>query len=157
MNVTYAGWNIEHGCFHCDIFVDETKTDYEIHYANGNIAKQTSPFDTVTTDWNNDGDVYSMFGAWFGEVENDGKIHRSTFWSVEDLVQAAADALDPNASCMGQKIIAIPGIEIPPLEKRPSLEEKIRQSELRAMHQDAERNRKMDMLGIRPSNEPWAK
>ena len=65
MIIENSGWSQERG-WYCDkYFFDETKTDHEIHWKNGKICKQESPFQRVTADWNCDGDVYSEFGANF--------------------------------------------------------------------------------------------
>ena len=151
MYVEYSGWTEKHGIFCCKVPVDENKQDYALVYGDGTVAKQLTPFDDVTADWNNDGDVYTMFGAWFGSKEG-----RGVFYSVEDLVRSAADALDKERF-YSYEVKEVIGITIPPLDKRPSLDTQIRQSENRVMHQEAERNRKMDMLGVRRSDEPWAK
>ena len=65
MQLTHEGWSQERGWFQDRYNIDTTRTDHEIHWKNGNICKQTSPFNTVTADWNNDDDVYSEFGAIF--------------------------------------------------------------------------------------------
>ena len=65
MQLTHEGWSQERGWF-CDKYeIDTTRTDHEIHYKNGKICKQLTPFETVTRDWNNDDDVYPEFGAMF--------------------------------------------------------------------------------------------
>lgn len=65
MIIENSGWSQERG-WYCDkYFFDETKTNHEIHWKNGKICKQECPFQTVTADWNCDGDVYSEFGANF--------------------------------------------------------------------------------------------
>lgn len=65
MIVEHSGWSQERGWFCDKYFLDETKTDYEIHWKDGRISKQLSPFEAVTADWNCDGDVYEEFGANF--------------------------------------------------------------------------------------------
>ena len=65
MIIEHSGWSQERGWFCDKYFFDETKSDHEIHWKNGNVCKQTSPFDDVTADWNDDDDVYSEFGANF--------------------------------------------------------------------------------------------
>lgn len=151
MYVDYSGWSKEHGSFSCKIFIDEKKTDYEIEFGDGRIAKQLTPFEFITADWNNDGDVYTQFGASF-ESRHAGR----DFWTVEELVWACADALDKE-TIRGSEVKSVKGITVPPRDKRPSLDETIRRNELRAANQEAEKNRKMDMLGIRRPGEPWAK
>lgn len=150
MYVNHSGWNAEYGSFSYDVFVDEKREDYEIHYKNGTVDKQAGPFQEVTADWNNDGDVYTQFGAWFRDENG-----RGSFWTPEQLVMALIETLDGYTSYTN--VSHIPGITLPARDKRPALQDTIEQSERRAFHQEAERNRKMDMLGIRPPNEPWAK
>ena len=157
MYVTHSGWNIEHGAFHYDVFLDEHKTDYELHYKNGMIAKQSSPFHEETRDWNHDQDVYTQFGAWFTCFDKDGSRAGSDFWTPAEIVRAAIDCQDPDNIRYGNQIIAVPGISLPQPYHRPKLDDRIRRNEQRSIAQDAERNRKMKMLGIRPPNEPWAK
>ena len=147
MYVNHSGWNTEYGSFSYNIFVDEKREDYEIHYKNGTVDKQDGPFQEVTADWNNDDDVYTQFGAWFREANG-----RGSFWTPEQLVQALVDSMEGSSH-----VSHIPGITLPARDKRPSLEDTIAQSERRAAAQDADRNRKMDMLGIRPPNDPWVK
>ena len=157
MHVDYSGWNSESGSFSCKVHVDESRRDHAVHFANGSIARQSSEFQHVTNDWNHDGDVYSQYGAWFEFRNSEGGFAGGEFFTPVDLVQFAADAMDPKASCIGPRPIKVEGIEIPLKRRHPNLSDRIAQTEARAMHQEAERNRKMNALGIRPSNEPWAK
>lgn len=151
MFVNHSGWTAEQGFFSYDIFIDEKREDYEIHYADGSVAKQNSPFHEVTRDWNYDGDVYTLLGAFFTKEGSGGE-----FWTPENMVSALIEAMEGERRHGAASVISIPGIELPEKENRPTLEYTIRQSERRAMHKDIERNRKMNILGIRPSNEPWA-
>lgn len=151
MYVNYSGWTESHGSFHCNVFIDEKKQDYAVVYGDGTVCKQVSPFRYETADWNNDGDVYTMFGAWFK-----GLYGGNTFYSAEDLVSLAADSLSKERF-YNNEVKQVIGVTIPLMEKRPTLDDRIRTSENRAMHQEAERNRKMDALGIRPPGEPWAR
>ena len=152
MNVNYSGWNEKSGHFSCNIFVNEYKTDYEIHFSNGSIHHQSSPFGFVRADWNHDGDVYTQYGAWFENEKGMGE-----FWTPEEMVRSVADATDPDFTSHGPYVVNIPGITVPLPDRLPSLDETIRKSEIRAFNQDAERNRKMKILGIRPPGEPWAR
>ena len=151
MYVDYSGWTEKYGYFSCKVFIDETKQDYALVYGDGTVAKQSTPFTFVTADWNHDGDVYTQFGAWFDIESGSGE-----FYCVEDLVRAAADASEKERF-YNNEIKQVIGITIPPPEKRPTLEDQIQQSENRAMHQEAEKNRKMDALGIRRPGEPWVR
>ena len=137
--------------------MDETKLDYEIQYENGEIARQTSPFQIMTRDWNLDGDVYSRFGAWFEHLDSEGSFKHGFFWGPEDLVRGLIDSKDRSSTYYGDRIKAIPGIKIPPLNRLPSLEEHLQQSERRCMMQDLERNRKMNNSGIRYPGASWPK
>lgn len=157
MFVDYSGYSEKQGSFHCSIFINENKTDYEIHYKNGTIARQSSAFTTETRDWNHDGDVYPLFGAWFSCYDKDGSFSGGNFWTPEAMVRAVADAIEAEEKLYGNQVIAIPGVDVPPPGRRPSLTDHIRKTEQRALAQDIERYQKMKMLGIRPPNEPWAK
>lgn len=65
MQLTHEGWSQDRGWF-CDKYnIDTTRTDHEIHWKNGKVCRQLSPFEIVTTDWNNDSEIYSEFGANF--------------------------------------------------------------------------------------------
>ena len=65
MILEHSGWSQERGWF-CDKYsMNTTLTDHEIHWKDGRICKQLTPFETVERDWNCDGDVYSEFGAMF--------------------------------------------------------------------------------------------
>ncbi len=155
MLVNHSGWNIEHGYFNYNIFVDENKTDYEIRFKSGKFARQIKPFEELTMDWNHDGDTYALFGAYFRNYDRNGSPESVDFWTPEDMIRGLL-----GDSFTYDKIISIPGIELPAPEKRynrPSLDEQIYSSEKRAMAQDIERNRKMNSLGYRPYNEPWAR
>ncbi len=153
MYVNHSGWSEDIGSFSYDIYMDENKTDYEIRYADGSVDRQVTPFEAVTNDWNNDGDVYTMFGAYFE--------HNTTGWrefmTPESMVMLLLNSRFDPRSVTGPLVTEIPGIEIPDRDKRPTLEQTIQEGERRALHRDAERNRKMDALGIRPPNEPWAR
>ena len=157
MQVEYSGWTKDHGPFFCLINVDEQRKDYAVYFENGTVAKQTGEFETVTGDWNHDGDVYSQFGAWFHYYNADGTRNGGAFFTPVDLVQFAIDALDAGTSCMGPRPVKVEGIHVPLPHLRPRLDDRLVQSERAAFHQDAERNRKMDMLGIRRPDEPWAR
>ena len=157
MYVEHSGWNKQHGAFRYHIFMDETRTDYEIHYQSGRVDKQSSPFQEQFADWNHDDDWYSQFGAWFEHRDEDGNFKGGEFWTPEQLVRELLNTMEGSAPSYGDRIVAVPGIEIPPPEKRPALQDQIFSSERRREAQEIERNRKMNALGIRPSNEPWAR
>lgn len=65
-------------------FIDESKSDYEICFSNGETLVQRTPFHIEEGDWNNDGDVYEIFGATFS-----GKNHKE-FFALHEL----ADLID---------------------------------------------------------------
>lgn len=157
MYVNHSGWNEKDGFFNYNIFVDENKKDYEIHYKSGVILRQNGPFEVHTQDWNHDGDVYSLFGAYFDRYEPDGKCNSAGFWTPEQMVSELIEGLEESSSSYYDKVVEIPGIELPGVGKRPSLESQIRESERHKMAQDIERNRKMDALGIRHPGDPWVK
>lgn len=157
MFVNHSGWSIEHGSFNYDVFVDENRRDYAVYFKNGKVAHQTSSFQEVTGDWNYDGDVYSLFGAWFDVCNPDGSSNSGVFYTPEELVSFAISAKEPDRFSDGQEVLRVDGICVPDRDKRPTLQDRLVQTEKRAMHQEAERNRKMAALGIRNPNEPWAR
>lgn len=157
MVVDYSGWTQESGSFHCKINFDEKKSDFAVHFANGSVARQSGTFHDHTADWNHDGDVYTQFGAWFEYRDTNGKFSGGEFFTPVDLVQFAVDARDSNSSSFGPRPIKVEGLTLPLPPRHQSLDDRIAQTEQRLMHQEAERNRKMNALGIRPSNEPWAR
>ena len=65
MQLTHEGWSEERGWFSDKYNIDATRTDHEIHWKNGKVCKQLTPFEVVTADWNYDGDIYSEFGCYF--------------------------------------------------------------------------------------------
>lgn len=157
MFVDHSGWTEELGAFCCKISFDETKMDFAVHFENGSVARQSSNFQYHTADWNRDGDVYTQFGAWFEFRDTNGKFTGGEFFTPVDLVQFAIDARDPNSHCFGSRPVKVDGIVLPLPPRHQSLADRIAQTENRAAKQEAERNRKMNALGIRPSNEPWAR
>jgi len=153
MYIDYSGWNKDRGSFHEKIFIDENKHDYVIQYNDGTVLQQSSGFDFQTADWNNDGDIYTQYGAWFNEIMPDGKPGHGEFWTPEDMVRAVIDAVDPDRPKYGNQVKSISGIVLPPIEKHRSLEEQIQLSDQRALNRDIERNRKMNRFG----NDRWVR
>ena len=74
MQLTHEGWSQERGWFQDKYNIDTTRTDHEIHWKNGQVCKQLYPFEVAERDWNNDGDVYELFGAIFEGLYG-GRIH----------------------------------------------------------------------------------
>ena len=85
MQLTHEGWSQERGYFNDKYFIDETKTDHEIHWEDGRVCKQLTPFEDVERDWNYDGDVYSEFGAMF-----EGKYGRE-WWTPYHMLGLIVD------------------------------------------------------------------
>lgn len=96
MNIRYSGYRENYGTFDVLIPVDETRQDYEIQMKNGQIGRQITPFQEATYDWNHDGEVYTLFGAWF---DWNGSCD---FMTPVDMVSMVIDG-----------DARIPGIEIP--------------------------------------------
>lgn len=149
MNVEYSGWKESTGFFCYKIEVDELKLDYELHYASGKVATQNGPFQAVSADWNYDGDIYTQFGAWFQLVDENGRFESGKFWTPEQMVGALIDARDETETHYGDYVVSIPGIELPFLEKRPSLDEQIERSERRVLAGGDEVPGKKQSSGIR--------
>jgi hypothetical protein len=85
MILEHSGWSQERGCFCDKYYIDPTRTDHEIHWKDGRICKQITPFESVTRDWNYDGDVYTEFGAMF-----EGRYSRE-WWTPHHLLGLVVD------------------------------------------------------------------
>ena len=86
MQFEHSGWSQERGNF-CDKYdIDTTRTDHEIHWKNGKVCKQLYPFETAERDWNNDGDVYELFGAVF-----EGYYGGRDWYTPQDLLRLVLD------------------------------------------------------------------
>ena len=112
MDIEYSGYREKTGTFCFQIKVDENRKDYEIHMKDGTVMKQDGPFSTVTRDWNCDGDIYPLFGAYFSY---DG---RGEFITPVDMVRFVVDG-EAN----------IPGIANP--FEQPALDDQIRDADSR--------------------------
>ena len=117
MYVNHSGWSEDTGSYSYDIYMDESKTDYEIRYADGSVDRQITPFEDITRDWNNDGDVYTMFGAYF---EHDSTGWRQ-FMTPESMVMLLLDSRFDPRRVNGPLATGIPGVEVPDKGKRPEL------------------------------------
>ena len=97
MQLEHSGWSQERGWFQDKYNIDTTRTDHEIHWKNGRISKQTSPFQIAEADWNCDGDVYEEFGANF-----ESKYSGRAWYTPQDLLSLM---LDGEAIILGIKKI----------------------------------------------------
>ena len=86
MILEHSGWSQERGWFCDKYFFDETKTDHEIHWKNGKVCRQQTPFQIVEADWNCDGDVYEEFGANF-----EGFYNGKEWWTPQNLLSLMLD------------------------------------------------------------------
>lgn len=124
MQVNYSGWNEKLLRFDFTIDLDETRKDYEIHFKDGFVSKQSTPFDYVTCDWNHDGDVYCMYGAYFTS-----RFGGNVFWTPDEMVSALIESAMEDGYRDTYRIREIPGIALPPAlrkkEKLPTLKEKL--------------------------------
>ena len=97
MRLEHSGWSQERGCF-CDKYeIDTARTDYEIHWKDGKVCKQVSPFQIVEADWNCDGDVYEEFGANF-----ESRYAGREWWTPQNLLSLV---LEGEAEVLGIKKI----------------------------------------------------
>lgn len=86
MILEHSGWSEERGYF-CDKYeIDTNRTDYEIHWNDGKVCKQVSPFQIVEADWNCDGDVYEEFGANF-----ESRYAGREWWTLYHLLSLVVD------------------------------------------------------------------
>ncbi len=85
MRLEHSGWSEERDWF-CDKYsIDITRTDHEIHWKDGRVCKQLTPFEEVERDWNYDGDIYSELGAMF-----EGKYGKE-WWTPYNLLGLIID------------------------------------------------------------------
>lgn len=154
MKINYSGWSEKYGSFRCDIFIDEKRTDYEVHFESGQVLRQCGGFQHVTADWNCDGDVYTQFGVWFERCDADGKVRSGReFLTPDDLVAELIDGLYGDDWPTRDRVVSISGVSVPSLNKRQSLASQIANSENRQMAQDIEKARLMKAFGVRePEN-----
>ena len=81
MQLEHSGWSQERGWFCDKYYIDTTRTDHEIHWKNGQVSKQVTPFEVVEADWNCDGDVYCEFGANF-----ESRYAGRDWWTPQNLL-----------------------------------------------------------------------
>ncbi len=65
MKIHHQGWNETVGAFNCDVEINEARSDYEIHFPDGTVFYQQTPFQSLPADWEQNGEPYSVFGAFF--------------------------------------------------------------------------------------------
>lgn len=158
MKIDYSGWSENHGSYRFVIPFDERKTDHEVRFESGTCLRQCGPFQHVAADWNNDGDVYTEFGAYFVRYDNDGTACAGReWWTPDDLVAELIDGLYGDDFPPRDRVVSISNIVVPSIDNRPSLDEVVSRTIRQDMGRDADRNRRMNALGIRPPGEPWAR
>lgn len=86
LEINVLGWHHACGSYNLTIPFNDIKTYYEIRYNDGTVLKQTQPFETVVHDWNNDGDVYPQYGAWFHDQSGYGE-----FLTPVDMIRLVID------------------------------------------------------------------
>lgn len=82
LTINVSGWKKGYGPYDLNLPFDDQKTDYQIHFKDGDHYAQESPFETKTCDWNNDGDIYPQYGAWFR-----GQDGRGEFFTPVELLR----------------------------------------------------------------------
>lgn len=82
LTINVSGWKKGYGPYSLNLPFNEQKQDYEIRFKDGICYVQESPFQTEAHDWNNDGDIYSQYGAWFRE-----KGGRGEFFTPVDMLR----------------------------------------------------------------------
>lgn len=65
MKIHHAGWNETVGAFNCDATINVDKCDYEIHFTNGSVFRQETPFDDLVTEFDQNDTAHPRFGAFF--------------------------------------------------------------------------------------------
>lgn len=84
--VNVSGWSKDIGAYDVDVPFDDSRTDMEITFKDGETYRQESRFATEAHDWNNDGDTYPMFGAWFRNQQGRGE-----FFTPEVMMRMVMD------------------------------------------------------------------
>lgn len=87
LTLNYSGWSKGYGPYKFNIPFDDTKTNWEIHFSDGKVSRQETPFHIETRDWNCDRDVYSQYGAWFFLEESS----RGEFYTPERMLRLVVD------------------------------------------------------------------
>lgn len=87
LTINVSGWKKGYGPYSLNLPFDEQKIDYEIHFKDGTCYIQESPFKDEAHDWNNDGDVYPQFGAWFR-----GDDGRGEFFTPVDMLRLVQES-----------------------------------------------------------------
>lgn len=158
MKIEVSGWSERFGTYRFVIPFDETRTDYVVRFESGRSLEQCGSFQHVTADWNCDGDVYTEFGANFIARDPDGSVRAGReFLTPDDLVADLIDGLYGDDFPPRDRMVSISGITVPSPDKRSSLDEQVARTMRQEMGRDADRNRRMNALGIRPPGEPWAR
>ena len=158
MLINHSGWSEKYGSFNYNILFNEKRTDFEIRFESGQSLRQCSEFQHVTADWNCDGDIYTEFGANFTRFDKDGTPRAGReFWTPTDLIVELIDGLYGDDFPSRDRMISISGVNVPPPNKRPSLEDQVARTMRQDMGRDVDRNRRMNALGIRSPEEPWAR
>lgn len=82
MKLHLQGWNDKVGAYNCEVILNEKKEDHEILFPNGTLAKQLTPFNSITEDWDMDGRPFARLGAWF---DYQGEREFFTPWEMATL------------------------------------------------------------------------
>lgn len=85
LRINISGWNHAAGLFSIHVSFDDQRSDWSIIQASGRELKQVTGFESIVRDWNNDGDVYERYGAFF-----ESPLGRE-FLTPEDMVQLVID------------------------------------------------------------------
>ena len=91
MLLTHESWSQERDWFQDKYSIDTERTDHEIRWKDGKVCKQLTPFETVTTDWNCDGDVYAEFGANFESKYGSGRVWHTPLSLLSLMIEGEAD------------------------------------------------------------------
>lgn len=133
LTINVSGWRKGYGPYSLNLPLNEQRNDYEINFKDGTRYTQTSPFMTETHDWNNDGDIYSQFGAWFRSQDGRGE-----FFTPVDMLRLVQEK-QANIPGLSDPLEALNGYL---KEKENALEEKA--EDIKTRHQTGSTKRQRD-------------
>lgn len=87
LTLNHSGWNKDYGPYEFNIPFDDSRTDWEIHFPDGDVYRQGTPFQEETRDWNADHHVYTQHGAWFYCSESS----RGEFFTPQGMLRLVVD------------------------------------------------------------------
>lgn len=86
ISLNVSGWKKGLGSYDVDVPFDDERDDIEVRLRDGSVLRQEGFFAEESHDWNNDGDVYPIYGAWFRDQDGRGE-----FLTPETMMRLVMD------------------------------------------------------------------